>query len=101
MQSYTCILIKLLCNELFLKVRMMHNKKKAILVVDDEIEFLKMIRVRLEANGYEVVTAVNGEEAIFGIGSVVTSGGVIDFTNSPGAFFYLLRAGGVWSLFGK
>lgn len=40
------------------------DKKKAILVVDDELEFLKMIRVRLEANNYEVVTAVNGEEAM-------------------------------------
>jgi two-component system response regulator VicR len=40
------------------------DKKKAILVVDDELEFLKMMRVRLEANNYEVVTAVNGEEAM-------------------------------------
>lgn len=40
------------------------NKKKAILVVDDELEFLKMIRLRLEANDYEVVTAINGEQAI-------------------------------------
>ena len=42
----------------------MNNKKRAILVVDDELEFLKMIRVRLEANDYEVVTAVNGAEAM-------------------------------------
>ncbi len=40
------------------------NKKKAILVVDDEIEFLNMIRLRLEANDYEVVTAINGEQAM-------------------------------------
>lgn len=40
------------------------TKKKAILVVDDEIEFLKMIRLRLEANDYEVVTAINGEQAM-------------------------------------
>jgi CheY-like chemotaxis protein len=40
------------------------EKKKAILVVDDEIEFLKMIRMRLEANGYEVVTATDGLEAL-------------------------------------
>lgn len=40
------------------------DKKKAILVVDDELEFLKMIRLRLEANDYEVVTAVNGEQAM-------------------------------------
>jgi DNA-binding response OmpR family regulator len=40
------------------------EKKKVILVVDDELEFLKMIRMRLEANDYEVVTAVDGKEAL-------------------------------------
>jgi CheY-like chemotaxis protein len=39
-------------------------KKKAILVVDDELDFLKVIRMRLEANGYTVVTAVDGKEAL-------------------------------------
>ena len=39
-------------------------EKKAILVVDDELEFLKMIRMRLEANGFEVVTAISGDEAL-------------------------------------
>ena len=38
--------------------------KKTILVVDDELEFLKMVRMRLEANKFEVVTAVNGQEAL-------------------------------------
>ena len=38
--------------------------KKKILVVDDEIEFLEMVRMRLEANNYDVVTAVNGQEAL-------------------------------------
>jgi CheY-like chemotaxis protein len=39
-------------------------EKKVILVVDDEIEFLKMIRMRLEAIGYEVITANDGKEAL-------------------------------------
>ena len=39
------------------------NSKK-ILVVDDELEFLSMIRLRLEANDYEVITATNGKEAL-------------------------------------
>ncbi|MBU0605900.1 MAG: response regulator [Candidatus Omnitrophica bacterium] len=39
------------------------TRKRAILVVDDEVEFLKMIRLRLEANDYEVVTAINGAQA--------------------------------------
>jgi len=37
---------------------------KKILVVDDEIEFLEMLRIRLEASGYEVITATNGEDAL-------------------------------------
>lgn len=39
-------------------------EKKAILVVDDEPDFLNMIKIRLEANNYEVLTAMNGEEAL-------------------------------------
>ncbi len=37
---------------------------KKILVVDDEIDFLEMIRLRLEANGYSVTTATNGNDAL-------------------------------------
>ena len=35
-----------------------------ILVVDDEHDVLKMIRIRLEKNGYTVITASSGEECI-------------------------------------
>ncbi|MBI1883333.1 MAG: response regulator [Chlamydiae bacterium] len=38
--------------------------KNKILVVDDEIEFLEIIKTRLEANGHTVVTATSGEEAL-------------------------------------
>ncbi len=38
--------------------------KRKILVVDDEIDFLEMIKLRLEANGYNVITAMNGNEAL-------------------------------------
>ena len=38
--------------------------RKKILVVDDEVEFLDMIKLRLEANDYEVVTATNGKDAL-------------------------------------
>ena len=37
---------------------------KKVLVVDDEAEFLNILRNRLEADGYEVVTASDGEEAL-------------------------------------
>ena len=38
--------------------------KSKILVVDDEIDFLEMIKLRLEANNYDVVTAMDGNEAL-------------------------------------
>ena len=38
-----------------------------ILVVDDELDFLKMAAIRLKASGYEIDTAVNGEEALLKI----------------------------------
>jgi adenylate cyclase len=35
-----------------------------ILAVDDTPENLEILRMRLEANGYEVVTAADGQEAV-------------------------------------
>ena len=37
---------------------------KKILVVDDEPEFVDMLKIRLEANDYAVVTAANGKEGV-------------------------------------
>ena len=38
--------------------------KKKILVVDDEAELVGMVKMRLEASQYEVITAYDGQEAI-------------------------------------
>ena len=38
--------------------------KRKILIVDDEPDFLEVMRTRLEANNYEVITAANGDEAL-------------------------------------
>ncbi|MCX5678034.1 MAG: response regulator [Candidatus Omnitrophica bacterium] len=38
--------------------------KRVILIVDDEAEFVELMQMRLEANGYEVITANNGKAAI-------------------------------------
>ena len=35
-----------------------------ILLVDDDVDFLKMMQSRLEVNGYEVITASNGLEGL-------------------------------------
>ena len=35
---------------------------KKILVVDDEADYIQVVSVRLKANGYEVITAMDGAE---------------------------------------
>ncbi|MBU0467408.1 MAG: response regulator transcription factor [Candidatus Omnitrophota bacterium] len=37
---------------------------KKVLLIDDEPHIVKMVKSRLEANGYEVVTAFDGEEGL-------------------------------------
>lgn len=37
---------------------------KTILLVDDEPDFVKMVKMRVEANGYEAVTAFDGVEGL-------------------------------------
>ncbi|MCX5712146.1 MAG: response regulator [Candidatus Omnitrophica bacterium] len=37
---------------------------KRILVVDDEAELVELVKMRLEANGYSVLTAYDGKEAL-------------------------------------
>jgi two-component system alkaline phosphatase synthesis response regulator PhoP len=38
--------------------------KKRILVVDDEVDLVETVRFSLELEGYEVLVAYNGEEAL-------------------------------------
>ncbi len=38
--------------------------KRKILLVDDEVDFVDLMKMRFEANGYEVITANNGKEAL-------------------------------------
>lgn len=42
----------------------MKNAGYRVLLVDDEEDLLKLWKVRLESNGYEVITALSGEEAL-------------------------------------
>lgn len=39
-------------------------KKKRILLVDDEVDFVEVLRVRLENSNYEVIVAYDGEEGL-------------------------------------
>jgi len=38
--------------------------KKTILIIDDEADFIDVVKVRLEALGYKVIGAYNGEEGV-------------------------------------
>jgi DNA-binding response OmpR family regulator len=38
--------------------------KKKILIVDDESDYVEMLKMRLEAGGFDVVTASNGAEGL-------------------------------------
>ncbi len=40
----------------------MENTRKRILVIDDEPDITNMVKVRLEANSFEVITAFDGDE---------------------------------------
>lgn len=42
----------------------MNNNKKKILVIDDESELVGMLSIRLEANNYQVITALDGREGL-------------------------------------
>ncbi|TBR16717.1 response regulator, partial [bacterium] len=38
--------------------------KKRVLIIDDELEFLELMRIRISSWGYEVADASNGAEGI-------------------------------------
>ena len=40
------------------------RKMAKILVIDDEVQLVEMVQMRLEAAGYEVVTASDGQEGL-------------------------------------
>ena len=40
------------------------NGKKKILIVDDEVQLVEMLSMRLEASGYDVLTAFEGQEGL-------------------------------------
>ncbi len=40
------------------------NRRKTVLVVDDDADFVEMNKAVLEENGYEVITAYNGQECL-------------------------------------
>lgn len=37
---------------------------KKILIVDDEAQMVEMLKLRLRANGYDIITAYDGQEAL-------------------------------------
>jgi len=41
------------------------EQKKKVLIVDDERDIVKAVMIRLQANGYDVVTAFDGAQGVF------------------------------------
>ena len=46
-------------------MRRIWNRKKKILIVDDERDIVKAVMIRLQGAGYEVVTAFDGAQGVF------------------------------------
>jgi two-component system phosphate regulon response regulator PhoB len=53
-------------------------KSKVVLVVDDEADVLELVKYNLEKNGYRVITAVTGEEAVKKVTSALPNLVVLD-----------------------
>ena len=53
-------------------------QKNKLLIVDDEVHILELLRYNLESNGFEVVSAETGEEALEIIKSTALDGVVLD-----------------------
>ncbi len=73
----------------------MSQKRYHILLVDDEADLVSLWKVRLESNGFEVTTALSGEEALAKM-SVINPNVVITDLRMPGidgmALFEAIRA---------
>ena len=41
------------------------SQKKKILIVDDERDIVKVLMIRLQSNGYEVIAAFDGAQGVF------------------------------------
>lgn len=53
-------------------------QKNKLLIVDDEVHILELLRYNLESNGFEVISAESGEEALAIIKSTEIDGVVLD-----------------------
>jgi len=73
----------------------MSKKGYRVLLVDDEADLLSLWKVRLESNGYEVTTALSGEEALAKM-AVINPNVVLTDLRMPGidgmALFEAIRA---------
>jgi two-component system alkaline phosphatase synthesis response regulator PhoP len=59
-QWYQNDLSKLITN----KIKVVYMKKQKILIVDDEIHILELLKYNLESNGFDVIEVETGEEAL-------------------------------------
>ena len=61
----------------------MREQRHRVLLVDDEADLLSLWKLRLESNGYDVTTALSGEEALAKM-SVINPNVVLTDLRMPG-----------------
>ena len=62
-----------------------------ILIVDDEVQLIEMLQIRLEANGYEIVSAKDGREGVEKVKSENPDLIILDISVPDGSGFDVLR----------
>jgi CheY-like chemotaxis protein len=70
----------------------MTSKNVRVLVADDDPDIILALRIRLEAAGYEVITAMDGRAAVEGIRSSQPDIAILDINMPEGNAFAVLDA---------
>ncbi len=70
----------------------MSTKKVRVLVADDDPDIILALRIRLEAAGYEVITAMDGRAAVKGIRESQPDIAILDINMPEGNAFAVLDA---------
>lgn len=68
-----------------------------VLVVDDEPQIRRALRIALAGHGYEVATAIDGDQALVALGSQATDVVVLDLVMPHTDGFEVLRQTRMWS----
>ena len=73
------------------------GKAQRILVVDDDEDIKHMLKSALQTNGYEVITAANGEE-LAGVKLIIKETGDVFFSDLDGNFKITIKTDKIYSV---